>query len=363
MRAPAVLNATLNRLKSPVYLGVILAVCALWALVPWVLGLGGLPLHTALSPLYWSLVILLIFPLPWQWTGDARPLAPFTRGLFQALLWNGLWAAGITAAILLSGAGRQEHHPHPMEPVASARPVHRLPFNPRILIGGLSFMALGMLIGWLLANKERAEAGEHEAVRAATEARMHMLQSQMNPHVLFNAISGLAELVREDPEATEKALLSLASFLRDLLDCGAHSTIPLALERVMVERYLALEQIRLGQRLRLSWDWNPALATRELPPLMLQPLVENAIKHGLAPHRGGGELRIRLASGEAGLELEVANTGASLVASIKEGVGLRNLKERLAHFDPGATLSLTREGDWTRAQLRLGSGTGGRAQP
>ena len=183
---------------------------------------------------------------------------------------------------------------------------------------------------------------------------MRVLQSQMNPHVLFNAISGLSELVREDPVATERALLSLSGLLRDLLDYSARSTAPLAQERVMVEHYLALEQIRLGKRLRVAWDWDATLEHRELPPLMLQPLVENALKHGIAPHRGGGELRIRLGLGEHGLELEAANTGEGLGSPTQEGVGLRNLKERLAYFQPGATLSLSREGDWTRAVVCLG---------
>lgn len=280
MRAPAVLKATLKRLRNPLYWGVILAVCALWTLVPWSFGLGDTHLHLVLSPLYGSLVILMIFPMPWQWSGDDRPLASFPRGLAQALVWNAVWALALVSVTLVF---HRKERPHPGHPPRQAQERPPLPFNPKPILGGVSFMGLGLLIGWLLANKERAEAGEHEAMQAATEARMHVLQSQMNPHVLFNAISGLSEMVREEPEAAEKALLNLSGLLRDLLDYSARNRAPLSQERTMVERYLALEQIRLGKRLRVTWDWDPALESRELPPLMLQPLVENALKHGIAP--------------------------------------------------------------------------------
>lgn len=338
----------MKRLRNPLYWGVILAVCAIWTVVPWTFGLGDAHLHMVLSPLYGSLVILMIFPMPWQWSSDDRPLAPFPRGLAQALVWNAVWALALVSLTLVFHGKERPHPGHPPQ----VRPA--LPFNPKPILGGVSFMGLGLLIGWLLANKERAEAGEHEAMQAATEARMHVLQSQMNPHVLFNAISGLSEMVREEPEAAEQALLNLSGLLRDLLDYSARNSAPLSQERAMVERYLTLEQIRLGKRLRVTWDWDPTLEHRELPPLMLQPLVENALKHGIAPHREGGEVRIRLVRTPEAVELEVANTGAGLADPIQEGVGLRNLRERLSYFQPGATLTLSREGGWTRALLSLG---------
>jgi sensor histidine kinase YesM len=168
-----------------------------------------------------------------------------------------------------------------------------------MLVLAMANLCFGMLLGWVLAEKERAEAGESAAVRSAEEARAHALQSRMNPHVLFNAISGLAELVREEPEAAERALLNLSGLLRNLLDYGTRLSAPLSLERTMLEQYLSLEQIRLGKRLQIEWAWDVSLEGHELPPLLVQPLVENALKHGIAPHRPGGQLRILIKSVQA----------------------------------------------------------------
>jgi LytS/YehU family sensor histidine kinase len=225
-----------------------------------------------------------------------------------------------------------------------------------MLVVGVANLSFGVLLGWILAGKERAESGEDAAMKAATAARVQALQSQMNPHVLFNAISGLTELVREDPAAAEKALVNLSGLLRSLLEHGSRLLAPLSLERALVEQYVSLEQMRLGKRLRVEWQWDPSLEHREIPPLMVQPLVENAIKHGIAPQRGGGDLRICLRDGGGALELEVANTGAPLQEDAPGGLGMRNLRERLALLgESEGAFKLWREGEWTRALVRLES--------
>ncbi|MBP1628261.1 MAG: hypothetical protein H6Q00_2736, partial [Holophagaceae bacterium] len=111
----------MKRLRNPLYWGVILAVCAIWTVVPWTFGLGDAHLHMVLSPLYGSLVILMIFPMPWQWSSDDRPLAPFPRGLAQALVWNAVWALALVSLTLVfhgkerfdtSGAHGHGHDDH-----------------------------------------------------------------------------------------------------------------------------------------------------------------------------------------------------------------------------------------------------------
>lgn len=116
--------------------------------------------------------------------------------------------------------------------------------------------------------------------------------------------------------------------------------------------------MRLGSRLKVSWDWPSRLDELELPPLLVQPLVENAVKHGLAPRAAGGELRLE-AGLEAGgiLRILVANTGLPWNPSAPDGTGLSNLKARLALLDPAGSLTLRSEGPWTRAELRLPMGT------
>jgi hypothetical protein len=360
-------------MQRPVTWGAILVFGLLWNLAPWSLGMGLPSLQEAAFPFCWGFVFLVLSPVPWQWTGDETLLAPMGRGVLQALPWNALWTLGL---LLLMGISRPEHLPrgdrHPRRteasvPAEEAGPIPGLrhlpeslhgapgqpPLPPRLLVLGAANLSFGMLLGWILADKERAEAGESAAVRVLGETRARALQSQMNPHVLFNAISGLTELVREDPDAAEKALVSLSGLLRHLLDYSARRLAPLASERTLVEQYLALQQIRLGKRLRVAWEWEEAVQFLEVPPLLLQPLVENALKHGIGPHRGGGDLRIVLRTSGAGLELEVANTGRALPESYQEGIGLKNLKERLELFLPGSKLRLFREGEWTRAILEL----------
>jgi len=353
MRSKPVMQATLKRLVNPRYWGLILFFCLLWFLLAVALNPRDHVLQHAIPPIHLWFVALMLGPIPWQWSGDDRNLPSFTRGLMQAVVWN---AVLILGAMMLSAANPPKTPPSRVAPfVVPARagfPLRNNRTGGPSVPGYLTLMA-GLLAGWVVANRERAEDGERKAVEAAQVARMHVLQSQMNPHVLFNIISGLCEMAREQPEAMERALLDLSAFLRELLDYSARNLASLSWERAMVERYLGLEQIRLGKRLRLSWDWDATLEAVELPPLLVQPLVENAIRHGIGPHRGGGELEIRLQGRDDQIILEVANTGAGLAPDHGEGMGLQNVRERLGYFQKSATLKLSQDGDWTRATLSL----------
>jgi LytS/YehU family sensor histidine kinase len=122
----------------------------------------------------------------------------------------------------------------------------------------------------------------------------------------------------------------------------------------VVADFLALEAMRLGSRLRVTWDWDPALDSLELPPLLVQPLVENAIKHGISPSLTGGDLLIRLRAEAQDLCLEVWNTGAPLRPGPTQGLGIRNLAARL-HLScgPAATLNLGPHQEGTLASIRL----------
>ena len=229
-----------------------------------------------------------------------------------------------------------------------------MPMHPRLWILGVAHLSFGLLLGWILADRERAEIQEALARRAANEAQTRVLQGQMNPHVLFNAISGLTELVREDPAAAEAALVNLSDLLRVLLDNGSRLSAPLGDERRLVGLFLDLERLRLGNRLRESWDWPEALDPLEIPPLMIQPLVENALKHGVSMAVGGGLLDVRVSRKEGWLYVRIANTGPAPTLEKGQGVGLRNLRERLSLLGASSdALQLNREGDWTIAELRL----------
>lgn len=374
MRAATVLQATWTRIRRPITWGAILAFGLLWNGVRWGLGVPARDWEGLVAPFLWATFFLALSPLPWQWTGEDRPLARPGRGLLQAIPWNAFWVLLLLFALSDppratgprpselgagrgSGQGMGRGHGAGRKRQAPPEPPVRLPLHPRLMVFASLYLSFGTLLGWILADKERAEAEGERARQAAAQAQARALQAQMNPHVLFNALSGLTELVHEDAHAAEEALVSLAGLLRTLLELGQRPTCSLAVERALVEQYLAVEAFRLGKRLQVSWDWDRSLEERELPPLLLQPLVENALKHGIAPSRTGGELRIGLAAVEGGLELQVANTGHPMDEHASEGVGLSNLRERLAllGFGPEAFRLVHAEG-WTRAALRIPGG-------
>jgi LytS/YehU family sensor histidine kinase len=215
-------------------------------------------------------------------------------------------------------------------------------------------LPFAMILGWFLAEKERAEAAEAELAELARQAQAKALQAQLHPHALYNVLGGLTELVHEDPDAAEEALIGLVEMLRMLTRQGAASELPLSQERALVKHYLAIEEIRLGPRLQVKWQWPEWADPIKLPPLLLQPLVENAIKHGISPCPEGGTLRIGISRTSRDLVLRVANTGHSFDPKAAEGTGLRNLRERLAlmpQLDP--SLELRWEEGWALAELRL----------
>jgi LytS/YehU family sensor histidine kinase len=271
------------------------------------------------------------------------------RGLLQAVPWNLFWIIALAGLLLAGGFGQvwnQSHqgiHPHP----------HALPVHP---VWGFFFLnfPLALILGWFLADKERAEASERELKALADQTRAQVLQAQLNPHVLFNVLGGLTELVREDPDAAEEALVGLIEMYRQLTLHGSALTAPLRSERNLIERYLEIEEIRLGKRLELEREWPPWADELALPPLLLQPLVENAIKHGIAPHPQGGTIRLSVSRNRDHLVLSVANSGMPLKEERREGTGLGNLRQRLAllaDFKPA--LDLSQDGEWTTAKLSL----------
>jgi hypothetical protein len=319
----------------------------------------------ALTPSLWVAFFLVLAPLPWQWTGDEAPLAGVLRGAVQAVPWMAALTLGVLLLLGMAG-GPPAHGMGPMGPGMMGRggphmglgprpDLPRLfPIHPRLWLLGVAHLCFGLLLGWILADRERAELQEASARRAADEAQARVLQGQMNPHVLFNAISALTELVREDPVAAEAALVGLSDLLRALLEHGSRLRAPLGDERRLVQLHLSLERIRLGHRLQESWDWPESLDALEVPPLMIQPLVENALKHGVSMALGGGALEVEVRREGDQLRVRVANTGPAPADTEGRGLGLRNLRERLDLLGaPATALRLYREGEWTVAELHL----------
>ncbi len=168
---------------------------------------------------------------------------------------------------------------------------------------------------------------------AATTARLEELQSRIRPHFLFNTLNSAIALVREEPAKAETLLEDLAELFRQALsDPGESGT--LADEIALAERYLAIEQVRFGDRLRVRWDLDPAASGARLPPLLLQPLVENAIKHGVEPSPEGARLRIRTERRGGVVVIEVVNSLPPLRWADEplprgHGIALANVRDRL----------------------------------
>jgi len=215
------------------------------------------------------------------------------------------------------------------------------------LLVGIVTTIYEVLSGRLRAATEELRARQLEDERARqliTQARLSSLESRIHPHFLFNTLNSISALIREDPPQAERTVERLAALLRYSLDNHARGLVPLRQELHLVEDYLEIEKTRFGGRLRFTLDVPPDLADLEVPPLALQTLVENSIKHAVSPSRYGGEIggSARLAPGC--LLLEVSDDGPGFErTSLQQGHGLENLQERLtALFDGEGRLEMAR---------------------
>lgn len=194
----------------------------------------------------------------------------------------------------------------------------------------------------------------HRLSPALSEARLQALQSRMRPHFLFNSLNSVLALIRRDPARAEAMLEDLAELYRALL-AEPRTLVPLREELTLARAYLAVEQVRLGDRLRLAWHVDTAPADALLPPLTLQPLVENAVRHGVEPRPDGACVTVEAFRDDDHLVLFVRNPlPPSEAATHGHGLALANLRERLdLHYDAEARLRVYEsEGEFV-VQVRL----------
>ncbi len=163
---------------------------------------------------------------------------------------------------------------------------------------------------------------------AATAARLAELQSRIRPHFLFNTLNSAIALVRAEPLKAEAVLEDLSELFRSALADPAES-VTLAQETVLAKRYLAIEAIRFGERLNISWSLDADAMQARLPPLLLQPLVENAVKHGVEPSATGAQIKISTERRGSVVVVKVTNTTPAGVGERGNGLALANVRERL----------------------------------
>jgi two-component system, LytTR family, sensor kinase len=203
----------------------------------------------------------------------------------------------------------------------------------------------------------RSREREHLEARLA-ETRLQLLSMQLQPHFLFNTLNTIAELVHDDPEAADRMIAGLSDLLRRTLDLGEAQEVSLDEELDVLMLYLDIQKVRFGDRLQVSIDVPPHLREARVPALLLQPLVENSIRHSVAARAGAGRIAIRAESADGTLRVEVADDGEvreDEPAPSRKGIGLNNVRARLETlYGAAASLELTRAaGQGTRVSVRL----------
>jgi len=198
-----------------------------------------------------------------------------------------------------------------------------------------------LLIYWVILAVTQAfdfyrkyRARERQAAQLEqhlTEAKLQALQMQLNPHFLFNTLHSIGALMHQNVDAAERMITRLSDLLRAALDSSNSQEVDLRHELTMLSTYLEIERVRFGDRLKVELEIAPETLEAQVPNLVLQPLVENAIRHGIEPRARPGAVCVRASRSENSLLMEVTDNGAGLPKGkpVKEGVGLTNTRARL----------------------------------
>ncbi|MDN2712360.1 histidine kinase [Janthinobacterium sp. SUN118] len=228
---------------------------------------------------------------------------------------------------------------------------------------GVLLYCLAAAVHYLLLEFVRAKTAEQRGLEAqlvAQEAQLRMLRTQIDPHFLFNSLNSISALTSIDAAGARQMTLQLASFFRQSLSMEAHKKITVEQELVLIRHFLDIEQVRFGERLQVALAVDDAALACLLPPMLIQPLVENAVKHGICGLTDGG--RITLAVRRAGslLQIEVRNpVDVDQGPAGGNGVGLENVRQRLAGaYGHEAGVHWTRRGDAFEVTISMPAQTG-----
>jgi len=201
------------------------------------------------------------------------------------------------------------------------------------------WLALSIAIGYFFFSKARLKISKEiiqqerinrlSSEKQALEANLRLLQAQIEPHFLFNTLSNVLSLIDSNPASGKSMLVDLIHYLRTSLSRTLPVTTTLDQEMNIIKTYLNIQKIRMGERLRFTIDLPNALQEHPFPPMLLQPLVENAVKHGLEPAIEGGEITIKVMEEDDLIRIKVQDTGNGFSSYDTAGVGITNVKERI----------------------------------
>ena len=277
-------------------------------------------------------------------------LGPMVRGVLLALVaLAGGYVAGHAIAFLLLG--------EPMRLVGQG-PDGLVPIVVATLVAGLGLH--------YFATREQLSseaAARSEAQRLASDAQVRLLHAQLEPHMLFNTLANLRSLVREDPAAAERMIDQLITYLRSSLVASRAPWTTLGAEFAQLRAYLEIMATRMGPRVSFRLDLPPALAQTAVAPMLLQPLVENAIRHGIEPQVGDASIEVAARESGDAIEISVSDSGQGLaphdetlpVDRSHASYGLRHVRERLQalYGDEGSLTLLKRQPRGLCASVRF----------
>ena len=230
--------------------------------------------------------------------------------------------------------------------------------EPLLFATGVLLFLLALTVHYLLLAFELARQAEQRHLRMevlAREAELRALRAQLDPHFLFNSLNSISALTAVDPVGARRMCVLLADFLRDTLNVSSRDQIPLVEELALADRFLGIEQVRFGDRLQVERRVDAAAAQCRVPPLLLQPLVENAVTHGIAGLLEGGVIRLDVSRRDERLSIAIENPrDAESSRAARRGVGLENVRQRLtAMFGGDARLETRTDDGRYRVELAL----------
>ncbi len=267
---------------------------------PWVFGVAHVGGMLLVYPAYWFIMRVVAFL--WNWGQAGWATAPFSA--FAPTVRNvvgGFLSVPFIYFLILLGAEAMTH-----------------------------------------ARARQDEAAQAERLaRQLSDARLALLQRQLHPHFLFNALQAISTLLHRDAGTADRLLVRLSELLRAMLDSASSATLPLRMELDLTRKYLEIEQARFGSRLCIGWRVDPSVLDVPVPSLIVLPLVENAIRHGLSGKVGPGRLSIDSRRDGACLLLAVDDDGLGATTPLADGVGVGNTRQRLeAIYGGRATLDI-----------------------
>ena len=234
-------------------------------------------------------------------------------------LWIGLTRAWMSALASLTSAGPTIDQYGRLEPLLFA--------------SGVLLFLLALTVHYLLLAFEFARNAERRQLQLevlSRDAELRALRAQLDPHFLYNSLNSISALTTVDPAGARRMCVLLADFLRDTLAISTRDRIPLADELALTDRFLGIEQVRFGDRLQVERHVDASAAQCRVPPLVLQPLVENAVTHGIAALIEGGVIRLDVSRRQDQLSIAIENPrDTDAPAKSRRGVGLDNVRQRL----------------------------------